>query len=166
MMTLSDVAGYVASTMVLLTFLTKDMRLLRGLAILSNIAFVTYGMLVWLPPVFCLHLLLLPINAVRLREMLTASSSPLPAMRPRTLNGRSRSTSPRASQREVAHMSLSFMPQLYSATAVTSARSDGIPTKLAPDIATVRTHSVQLAPTVGRRAPSIAFPCSDLRAAM
>jgi CRP/FNR family transcriptional regulator, cyclic AMP receptor protein len=74
MMTLSDIAGYVASTMVLLTFLTKDMRLLRVLAIFSNIAFVTYGMLVWLPPVFCLHLLLLPVNALRLREMLTTQS--------------------------------------------------------------------------------------------
>jgi CRP/FNR family transcriptional regulator, cyclic AMP receptor protein len=63
MMTLSDVAGYVASSMVLLTFLTKDMRLLRVLAIFSNVAFVTYGLLVWLPPVFCLHLLLLPVNA-------------------------------------------------------------------------------------------------------
>jgi hypothetical protein len=74
MMTLSDIAGYVASTMVLLTFLTKDMRLLRVLGIFSNIAFVTYGMLIWLPPVFCLHLLLLPVNALRLREMLTTQS--------------------------------------------------------------------------------------------
>jgi hypothetical protein len=92
MMTASDAAGYVASTMVLLTFLTKDMRLLRVLAIVSNIAFVTYGVLVWLPPVFCLHLLLLPINTVRLREMLTRSGSELPAMGPRPLNGRPRST--------------------------------------------------------------------------
>jgi hypothetical protein len=92
MMTLSDAAGYVASTMVLLTFLTKDMRLLRVLAILSNVAFVTYGLLVWLPPVFCLHLLLLPINTVRLRQMLTTSSSPLPFARPRPVNGRRRST--------------------------------------------------------------------------
>jgi hypothetical protein len=92
MMTLSDAAGYVASAMVMLTFLTKDMRLLRVLAILSNIAFVTYGLLVWLPPVFCLHLLLLPINTVRLREMLTTSNSSLPLVRPRPLNGRRRST--------------------------------------------------------------------------
>jgi hypothetical protein len=92
MMTLSDIAGYVASTMVLLTFLTKDMRLLRVLAIFSNIAFVTYGMLVWLPPVFCLHLLLLPVNALRLREMLTTQSSRLPGARPRPLDGRWRSS--------------------------------------------------------------------------
>src|SRR5262249_19406847 len=77
MVTLSDIAGYVASTMVLLTFLTKDMRLLRVLAIFSNIAFVTYGLLVWLPPVLCLHLLLLPSNARRLREMLTPQNARL-----------------------------------------------------------------------------------------
>jgi len=87
MVTLSDIAGYVASTMVLLTFLTKDMRLLRVLAIFSNIAFVAYGMLVWLPPVFCLHLLLLPVNALRLREMLTPQSSRLTIACPRPLDG-------------------------------------------------------------------------------
>lgn len=65
-----QIIGYWASTMVFLTFLTKDMRLLRILAILSNIAFLTYGYLVWLPPVFCLHLMLLPINTFRLHQML------------------------------------------------------------------------------------------------
>jgi hypothetical protein len=55
MMAITDLAGYTASTMVLLTFMTEDMRLLRVLAIVSNIAFITYGVLVWLPPVFCLH---------------------------------------------------------------------------------------------------------------
>jgi hypothetical protein len=39
------------------------------LAILSNIAFISYGALVWLPPVLGLHLLLLPLNAVRLMQM-------------------------------------------------------------------------------------------------
>jgi hypothetical protein len=68
------------------------MRLLRVLAIFSNIAFVTYGMLVWLPPVFCLHLLLLPVNALRLREMLTPQSPRLPGARPRPLDGRWRSS--------------------------------------------------------------------------
>src|SRR5262245_59735335 len=92
MVTLSDIAGYVAATMVLLTFLTKDMRLLRILAIFSNIAFVIYGMLVWLPPVFCLHLLLLPINALRLCEMLTTQSSRLPIALSKSLDGRWRSS--------------------------------------------------------------------------
>lgn len=69
-MTTHQIVGYLASTTVFLTFLTKDMRLLRILAICSNVAFFTYGYLCWLPPILCLHLVLLPINAVRLRETL------------------------------------------------------------------------------------------------
>ena len=86
MMTMTDLAGYTASTMVLLTFMTKDMRLLRVLGRFSNVAFITYGILVWLPPVFYLHLLLLPVNAFRLREMLREQSrrSWLPYARPLT----------------------------------------------------------------------------------
>jgi hypothetical protein len=83
MMTVLDLAGYFASTMVLLTFLTKDMRLLRILAIFSNIGFVTYGLLAWLPPVFCLHLILLPVNAHRLREILTVENLQAPVAWPR-----------------------------------------------------------------------------------
>jgi hypothetical protein len=71
-----DLVGYWASTMVFLTFVTKDMRLLRILAIVSNVAFLSYGFLIWLPPVFCLHLILLPINALRLRQMLQRENCP------------------------------------------------------------------------------------------
>jgi hypothetical protein len=67
-LTLSECAGYIASVLVLLTFLMKDMRPLRITAILSNIAFIVYGALHWLPPVLVLHLLLLPVNVLRLRE--------------------------------------------------------------------------------------------------
>jgi len=88
MMTVLDLAGYFASTMVLLTFLTKDMRLLRILAIFSNIGFVTYGLLAWLPPVFCLHLLLLPVNALRLREILTMENRQAPVTWPRIFANR------------------------------------------------------------------------------
>lgn len=76
MTTMTDLAGYLASTMVLLTFMTKDMRLLRVLGIFSNISFITYGALAWLPPVFCLHLLLLPVNVLRLRGLLAEEGLP------------------------------------------------------------------------------------------
>ena len=66
--TTSTIIGYIASGLVLTTFWTNDMRRLRILAILSNIGFISYGALVWLPPVLGLHLLLLPLNAVRLIE--------------------------------------------------------------------------------------------------
>jgi hypothetical protein len=68
MMTMTDLVGYIASMMVLLAFMTKEMRLLRVLAMLSNIAFISYGILDWLPPVFCLHAVLLPVSALRLRQ--------------------------------------------------------------------------------------------------
>jgi hypothetical protein len=68
-MTASDFTGYIASTLVLLTFISKDMRVLRVAAIFSNLAFISYGALVWLPPVLGLHLLLLPLNVLRLREL-------------------------------------------------------------------------------------------------
>ncbi len=66
---LSEVTGFCASALVLTTFTMKDMRMLRIVAVFSNVAFITYGALDWLPPVLGLHLLLLPLNLVRLREM-------------------------------------------------------------------------------------------------
>jgi hypothetical protein len=69
---LSEISGYVASTLVLLTFVAKDMRLLRTVAIFSNLAFITYGTLQWLLPVLVLHVVLLPLNMVRLSEVLRA----------------------------------------------------------------------------------------------
>jgi hypothetical protein len=81
---MTDLAGYLASTMVLLTFMAKDVRLLRALAIFSNIAFITYGVLAWLPPVFCLHLQLFPVNVLRLRSLLVGEG--LPAASPALIN--------------------------------------------------------------------------------
>jgi CRP/FNR family transcriptional regulator, cyclic AMP receptor protein len=69
MPTIFTIIGYIASGLVLTTFWTNDLRRLRILAILSNIVFISYGALVWLPPVLGLHLLLLPLNAVRLMRM-------------------------------------------------------------------------------------------------
>jgi CRP/FNR family transcriptional regulator, cyclic AMP receptor protein len=59
----------IASALVLLTFMTKDMRLLRIVAILSNVAFIAYGALGGLAPILVLHLLVLPLNVVRLKEL-------------------------------------------------------------------------------------------------
>ena len=69
---LSEMSGYVASTLVLLIFVAKDMRVLRIVAIFSNLAFITYGTVEWLPPVVFLHLVLLPLNIVRLAEIVRA----------------------------------------------------------------------------------------------
>jgi hypothetical protein len=72
MESVSEISGYVASTLVLFTFIAKDMRVLRTIAICSNLAFITYGTIGWLPPVLFLHLALLPLNIVRLAEIVRA----------------------------------------------------------------------------------------------
>jgi hypothetical protein len=69
---LSGMSGYVASTLVLFTFVAKDMRMLRIVAIFSNLGFITYGTIEWLPPILFLHMVML-LNVVRLAEIVRAS---------------------------------------------------------------------------------------------
>ena len=61
--------GYAASLLVFSTFYMKTMIPLRSVAIASNVAFLTYGYFASLYPVFLLHLVLLPLNVLRLRQM-------------------------------------------------------------------------------------------------
>jgi hypothetical protein len=68
MMSTAELSGYIASALVLVTFAMKDMRFLRGAAVMSNVAFIIYASLHSLPPVLALHVLLLPINLWRLKE--------------------------------------------------------------------------------------------------
>lgn len=65
-----DAVGYLAAALVLLTFCMRSMTGLRAVAIASNLAFIVYGALANLPPVLLLHLMLLPMNVVRLRQAL------------------------------------------------------------------------------------------------
>ena len=65
-----DVAGYAASLLVIAAFCMNDIISLRALAILSNLAFLTYGIGLELEPVWLLHGLLLPLNCWRLRQIL------------------------------------------------------------------------------------------------
>lgn len=66
---LSEMTGFFASALVLATFTMRDMRMLRIVAVFSNVGFIIYGALDWLPPVLILHLLLLPLNLFRLKEI-------------------------------------------------------------------------------------------------
>ena len=77
MSTATTIVGYTASGLVLMTFAMADVRRLRVIAILSNIAFIAYGALDWLPPVLGLHLLLLPLNVFRLIELHRCAPHPL-----------------------------------------------------------------------------------------
>ncbi len=71
----SEIPGFIASTLVLMTFAMRDMRLLRVTAICSNVAFIIYSGINGLMPVLLLHLLLLPLNVFRLRECWRQSDS-------------------------------------------------------------------------------------------
>jgi len=74
-MTAVDELGYLAASLVLATFCAKSMVLLRMLAIASNIAFIAYGYGAGLWPIVALHTVMLPLNAVRLREALSTRPS-------------------------------------------------------------------------------------------
>jgi hypothetical protein len=67
---LTEVLGWLAAGLTLLTFACADMRRLRLLALGANAAFISYGWLAQLWPVLALHALLLPVNLLRLRQAL------------------------------------------------------------------------------------------------
>jgi hypothetical protein len=71
----ADLLGYAAAGLVLITFLAQQITTLRAVAIASNVMFIAYALVAWLPPVLVLHLMLLPINAWRLWQ---ASRAPAP----------------------------------------------------------------------------------------
>jgi len=67
-----ELAGYLASALVLAAFSARSMAALRTIAIASNLAFITYGYAASLNPVLLLHLVLLPTNVYRLTQALRA----------------------------------------------------------------------------------------------
>ena len=69
-MALVEAVGYLAAVLVFLTFYMKTMIPLRVTGICSNCAFITFGYFGGVYPILILHCILLPLNAVRLREML------------------------------------------------------------------------------------------------
>ena len=64
-----EIAGYIASVLVVSTFYMKTMLPLRIFAIGSNVAFMTYGYFGHLYPVLILHLFLFPLNIIRLHQI-------------------------------------------------------------------------------------------------
>jgi CRP/FNR family cyclic AMP-dependent transcriptional regulator len=60
--------GYAASAAVLATFCMSTMIPLRVIALVSNVLFLGYGYADQLYPVFFLHAILLPVNALRLLQ--------------------------------------------------------------------------------------------------
>ena len=75
-MTAFEPVGYLASALVLATFCMRDMVALRWVAIASNLAFIAYGALAGVGPVLALHVMLLPVNVLRLAESMRATHAP------------------------------------------------------------------------------------------
>jgi hypothetical protein len=70
-----DVLGYAASGLTLATFAQRTMLPMRLLAIGANICFIGYGAMGLFMPVLALHLVLLPVNLVRLRALVGRTGS-------------------------------------------------------------------------------------------
>jgi CRP/FNR family transcriptional regulator, cyclic AMP receptor protein len=68
-MSQANLVGYAGALLVFITFWMKTMVPLRVLGIGSNIFFIAYGYLASAYPPLLLHVFLLPLNIVRLREM-------------------------------------------------------------------------------------------------
>ena len=66
----TELLGYLGALLTLATFSMKTMVHLRVAGIAANIAFVAYGALGSVHPVLLLHLVLLPLNAWRLQQLL------------------------------------------------------------------------------------------------
>ena len=68
-MSLEDAFGYAASAAVLATFCMSTMIALRIVALVSNVLFIAYGFVDHLYPVFMLHAILFPVNALRVVQL-------------------------------------------------------------------------------------------------
>ncbi len=68
--TWSQVPGYVGAAFVVLSFVMKTMIPLRVMTILSNVCFIAYSYMEGQYPTLFLHMILLPLNAVRIYQML------------------------------------------------------------------------------------------------
>lgn len=65
-----EIIGWIGALLTLGTYSMKRMIPLRIIGIFSNIFFIAYGFLALVYPQLVLHAVLLPLNAIRLREML------------------------------------------------------------------------------------------------
>ena len=74
----ADWLGYVAAILVFCSFYAKTIVALRLVAITSNMAFIGYAFAKGLYPVLILHVVLLPLNCVRLVQLHTMTKRRLP----------------------------------------------------------------------------------------
>ena len=65
-----ELVGYLAGAVTVATFWMRTMIPLRVAGIASNLTWIVYGALAGVYPALFLHLFVLPLNAVRLRQMI------------------------------------------------------------------------------------------------
>jgi hypothetical protein len=68
-MTVSEIFGWMAAALTLLTFASRDLWLARLIALGANACFISYAVTGGASHVLALHLTLVPINLMRLAEM-------------------------------------------------------------------------------------------------
>jgi hypothetical protein len=61
-----DFLGFAAALSVLASFSMSTILALRTLALLSNVLFIFYGLCAHIHPVLILHIILFPINLIKL----------------------------------------------------------------------------------------------------
>jgi CRP/FNR family transcriptional regulator, cyclic AMP receptor protein len=66
----NQVPGYIGAALVLASFQSKTMIPLRALSMASNLCFIVYAYLHLQYPTLVMHCVLLPLNAVRLQQMI------------------------------------------------------------------------------------------------
>ena len=64
-----DFLGFAAALSVLASFSMSTILALRTLALLSNVLFILYGLCAHIYPVLTLHIILLPINSIKLSRI-------------------------------------------------------------------------------------------------
>jgi hypothetical protein len=67
---LADVFGVIAALCLLAAFNCRHLILLRCLSLMGSVFFIVYASIIGLMPVLILHLILLPLNALRLADCL------------------------------------------------------------------------------------------------
>jgi CRP/FNR family cyclic AMP-dependent transcriptional regulator len=77
-----EAVGFLGSFFTVLTYSMKEMLWLRVAAVLSCLAFLTYGALIGSLPLILMELTLLPINAWRLFELTRPKISIRPSLKP------------------------------------------------------------------------------------
>lgn len=65
-----DLLGVLGAVLVFASFWMKRSIPLRTVALASNVVFIAYATVAWLLPILALHCALLPLNALRLWQLL------------------------------------------------------------------------------------------------